>query len=374
MQDNVISKPLRIAHLTPTYFSSDSVVGGGERYVYYLAQALQKASNFQQCIFAVGAEDQLFEVNGIPVRILRNRSLKSDPMGATSPELWKELAGFDLVHIHQSLTVFGAYALSIVRSLGIPTVGTDLGGGDSLLLLNRRGIELLDGVISISRYAHDLTAQFYSGQHEILIGPVDTDAFTPRFDLPRDRKKVLCVSRIMPHKGIDRVIAALPAELQLSIVGKVYHEKYYKLLQEMARGKDVVFVHDVDDSRLQDLYRTSGLFVQASATRDIYGTTVRKSELMGLTTLEAMACGLSVAVSDTGSLPELVSDSRFGRVFSSHEELVAILQDMNDGIWPTADSSELAREHVVTEYGMASVGQRLSRFYSIITACKRRVY
>uniref|UniRef100_UPI0019547CC0 hypothetical protein n=1 Tax=Stenotrophomonas maltophilia TaxID=40324 RepID=UPI0019547CC0 len=34
-------KPLRVAHLNPAYFSPDSYVGDGERYVDYLMQSLQ---------------------------------------------------------------------------------------------------------------------------------------------------------------------------------------------------------------------------------------------------------------------------------------------------------------------------------------------
>src|SRR5262249_52319898 len=162
----------------------------------------------------------------------------------------------------------------------------------------------LDGIVSISQYAHSLLGRFFSGRHEILIGPVDTDRFTPATGTVRNRRMVVCVSRIMPHKGIDRVIAALPPELSLTIVGRVYHEPYYALLHQMAEGKNVRFVLDADDDALLHLYRTSHLFVQASTARDIYGNSISKSELMGLTTLEAMACGLPVLVSDTGSLPE----------------------------------------------------------------------
>jgi hypothetical protein len=46
-------------------------------------------------------------------------------------------------------------------------------------MLRGRGIELLDGVISISQYAHSLLGKFFSGPHEVLIGPVETDRFAP---------------------------------------------------------------------------------------------------------------------------------------------------------------------------------------------------
>jgi glycosyltransferase involved in cell wall biosynthesis len=363
---------LRIAHLTPAYFSPDSVVGGGERYVYYLAQSLRAVGGFEQCVFAIGADDRLFEHDGIPVRVLRNESPLPGAMDAFSAALWRELRGFDLVHLHQSLTLFGAYTLAIVRSLGIPAVGTDLGGGENVLMLGRRGMELLDGVLSISRYAHDLISRFFSGHHEILIGPVDTERFSPAAGVARDPRMVLCVSRIMPHKGIDQVIAALPPGLHLVVAGRVYHEPYYDLLLRMAEGKDVRFVHDADDAALLGLYRSAGLFVQASTARDVYGTTIAKPELMGLTALESMACGLPAAVSDTGSLPELVPDRRFGRVFAGHDDLSAILHDVLDGTWPPKEAATLARAHVVAEHGTGAIGRRLAAFYRAVAARRRQ--
>jgi glycosyltransferase involved in cell wall biosynthesis len=367
-----LHEPLRVAHVTPAYFSPDSILGGGERYVYYLAQSLCVAGGFEQCVFAMGAEDRLFEHKGISVRVLRNESPLQGAMNAFSAGLWRYLLSFDLVHVHQSLTLFGAYTIAIVRSLGIPAVGTDLGGGENALMLSRRGVELLDGTLSISRYAHDTIAKFFSGHHEILIGPVDTDHFSPATRVTRDRRTVLCVGRIMPHKGIDRVIAALPPGLRLIVAGRVYHESYYELLRRMAEGKDVQFAHGADDTVLLELYRTARLFIQASTARDVYGTTVANPELMGLTTLEAMACGLPVAVSNTGSLPELVPDPRFGRVFFGHDDLSAILREVAEGVWPGADAAALARAHVMEEHGMEVIGQRLATFYRAVIARSRR--
>jgi glycosyltransferase involved in cell wall biosynthesis len=366
-----VHSTLRVAHLTPAYFSPDSVVGGGERYVYYVAQSLRIAGGFEQCVFTMGAEDKLFEHDGIPVRVLRNESSLPSGMDAFSAALWRELPDFDLVHLHQPLTIFGAYSLAIVRSLSLPSVGTDLGAGENTIMLSGRGLELLDGIISISQYAHSLIVRFFSGQHEVLIGPVDTDHFCPAVGVERDRHTVLCVSRIMPHKGIDRVVAALPPGQRLVVAGRVYHEPYYTLLRQMANGKDVRFIHDADDAILLGLYRSAGLFVQASTARDIYGNTVAKPELMGLTTLEAMACGLPAAVADTGSLPELVPDFRFGRVFADHDGLSAILREVSAGVWPDWDAGTLARTHVVGAHGMNTIGRRLAAFYRAVLANPR---
>jgi glycosyltransferase involved in cell wall biosynthesis len=372
--DGAARARLAVAHLSPTFFDPRSVIGGGERYVGYLAQALRRASpgdgpRFSQTIFACGEREETFHHDGIALRVMRNDNIYPSRMDAISEALWRELERFDLVHVHQSLTRFGAYATAVARSLGKPVVATDLGGGDERVMLEGRGIALADGVVSISAYAHGFVAAAFDGPYEILIGPVDTDRFSPASrPAVRGVRRVIAVSRIMPHKGIDRIVAALPPGLSLTVVGRVYDEGYYERLRRMAAGKDVSFVHDADDARLVALYRASDLFAQASTARDLDGNPVAKPELMGLTTLEAMSCGLPVVVSDAGSLPELVQDPRFGRVFATHDELVDIFEDVTAGFWPPPDAARLARAHVVDRYAFGRVGARLAAFYARVLA------
>lgn len=362
-----MSRPLKVAHLTPAFFAADSVVGGGERYVYNVAKALAAAQEtlqtaVKQCVFTVAPRERLFAEGRIPVRVLRNESIFDGPMQHFAWPLWQELAGFDLIHVHQSLTIFGAFCTVVAKSLGKTLVLTDLGGGESKLMLDGKGLELADGVVSISRYAHSLISGAFSGPHEILIGPVDTDFFVPAAKAGNPRTAI-CVSRLLPHKGIDQVISTLPAGMSLRIVGQVYHEPYYTLLRDLARGKNVTFIHDADDTNLVELYQSSSLFVQASTAKDCYGNTSSRPELMGLTTLEAMACGLPVIVSDAGSLPELAADPRFSRVFHSRDELGRMLRDFAAGRWPDPDAGKLARSHALVNLGFEAVGHHLGRFY-----------
>jgi glycosyltransferase involved in cell wall biosynthesis len=359
---------LRVVHLTPTYFGPDSVVGGGERYVANIAQALQVASpclprTIEQAVVTIGKENRFLMQNGIPVRILKNENPSPNLMDGVSQYLWREIENFDLVHVHQSLTTFGAYASVICKSMGKPLIMTDLGGGHHPVMTTGRGLDLADGVVSISNFAHSLIAGSYGGRYEVIVGPIDTDTFKPPAKPRKNPKSVICVSRIMPHKGIDRIIRALPEGLSMTMVGSVYHEQYYALLKELAQGKDVTFTHDASDEQLIELYGSSGLFAQGSTGKDVYGTVVRKTELMGLTTLEAMACGLPVVVSDGGSLPEMVPNDTLGRVFKTHDELVGHLEDFRDGRWPRKFSAKAAHEHVEKNHSAMAVGLRLGRLY-----------
>jgi len=169
----------------------------------------------------------------------------------------------------------------------------------------------------------------------------------------------------MPHKGIDRIIRALPSGLKLRVVGRVYHEEYHTLLRQLAEGKDVEFISGADDDRLVSIYQQASLFVQASCVRDVYGNVAAKTELMGLTTLEAMACGLPVIVSaDGGSLPELVTDTRFGAVFKDEADLASLLRRHQAGIWPPLGGRTAAREHAISTYSLATYGRKLADFYA----------
>ncbi|MBR0659122.1 glycosyltransferase family 4 protein [Neoroseomonas oryzicola] len=362
---------LRIAHLTPTFFSDASVIGGGERYVDYLVRALATTGGFIQDVVSIGTAASTRSIAHATLRVFVNDAPRAGAMGGVSASLREAIGDYDLVHIHQSLTTSGAYCTALARSAGVPAVGTDLGGGADELMLRRGGIELLDGVISISDFAHRLLGGAFTGRAEVMIGPVDTDAFAPDPAVARDPRMVLCVGRILPHKGVDRIIDALPPDLTLVVLGRVYDEAYHALLLDRAQGRDVRFVHDADDAALLGFYRRAAILVQASTARDVYGRAIEKPELMGLTTLEAMACGLPAIVSDAGSLPELVPDPRFGRVFSTRDDLAALLGAVAEGRWPDPGAASLARDHVVATHGMVAIGERLAAFYRAVHAAPR---
>jgi glycosyltransferase involved in cell wall biosynthesis len=359
---------MRVLHASPTWFSPQSVIGGGERWVDNIMAAIATAApEIEQSMVAVGTQPGLIQRGGTLICVVPNERVRQGQMNALSARLWSEFANFDVIHIHQSLSEFGAYACCVAASLGKTVVLTDLGGGATPVML-RGGLAMADGVVSISKYAHSFIAPLVSAPFAVMIGPVDTDIFRPS-SAAAIAPAVVCVGRIMPHKGIDRVIRALPPDLKLRVVGRVYHEEYWTLLRQLAEGKDVEFIFDARDDSLVATYQKSTLFVQASCMRDVYGNLASKTELMGLTTLEAMACGLPVIVSaDGGSLPELVTDSRFGLIFKNESDLGAMLRRHQARLWPSPGASAVARAHVVATCGLTAYGRRLADFYAAIHA------
>ena len=76
-----------------------------------------------------------------------------------------------------------------------------------------------------------------------------------------------------------------------------------------------------------------------SVYKDMYGKEQPYTELLGLTSLEAMACGVPVVVSNAGSLPEIVTAGETGYIVPPGDP--AALREIIDRL--LADSAERNR-------------------------------
>jgi glycosyltransferase involved in cell wall biosynthesis len=133
-------------------------------------------------------------------------------------------------------------------------------------------------------------------------------------ELGHSRKRVLYVGRIMRHKGIDVLVEGLPADIGLDVLGHVYDEEFYALLQRLAVGRDVRFVHDASDDRLARTYAEALVTVLPSVYDDAFGGHWEMPELLGCVLQESMACGTPAICSNVGGMPEIVEDGVTGYV------------------------------------------------------------
>ncbi len=196
-------------------------------------------------------------------------------------------------------------------------------------------------------------------------GGADTDYFTP--GRPTDRRgHLLFAGRLLPRKGVERVIDILPDHISLVVCGRPSHPEYFRLLTRRARGKDVEFVTDADDEELRRLYRHAWATVHPAVYQDCFGRLHQQSAMMGLTALESMSCATPVIVSDVGALPEFVDHGVTGIVTSSQAELEKAVHTLFAERGKSVRMGLEARRRMVEKWSVGRQAEDVARVYAEI--------
>ncbi|MDN3238553.1 glycosyltransferase family 4 protein [Glycomyces tritici] len=197
----------------------------------------------------------------------------------------------------------------------------------------RRIAASLDVMTYLGDYTHRRIAPVagHLTRLEQLTFGIDTEMFHPGVDgtLVRERHRlqglpvIVCVSRLVPRKGQDMLIAALPhvreqvgADVRLLVVGQGPYEARLRALARAHGVQDqVVFTGGVPEHELAAHFAAGDVFAMPCRTRrrglDVEG--------LGAVFLEAAACGLPVIAGDSGGAPDTVLHDQSGWVVDGRD-------------------------------------------------------
>jgi glycosyltransferase involved in cell wall biosynthesis len=258
----------------------------------------------------------------MPVRYVRLPPLPSDNLAFAAVSLpFVAASSVDLVHAWHygdGWAAVQARRLHPRRPVVLKLTGTVEASRMQHVRFDRRlfreAIEGADEVWCNSRYAADVMAGFGVPMHVVPAG-VDVDRFRPlapgaaRLDPP----VVLCASAPDdPRKRLVDVVDAWPAildampEARLVLAGRGSADLRRQLLGRIppAAATSVEIVGDLADGDLVRAYTTATVVVAPGV-----------HEALGLSTLEALACGTPVAGARSGATVELVDDGLTGALF-----------------------------------------------------------
>jgi phosphatidyl-myo-inositol dimannoside synthase len=227
------------------------------------------------------------------------------------------------------------------------------------------------GEYTRSRIARALTQQAAARMRQLPPG-VDEKTFHPGSGGDAVRAKlgltecpvIVCVSRLVPRKGQDtlirampRILADVPDAVLLIVGGGPYRGELEKLAASMDVAGSVRFTGAVPWDELPAHYGAGDVFAMPCRTRrgglDVEG--------LGIVYLEASATGLPVVAGDSGGAPDAVLDGETGWVVrggvpeEAADRITALLKD--PGL--RARMGERGREWVVERWRWDLLAERL---------------
>ena len=298
-----------MTHISPLAFGEDGLWGGGERYPRELAREMSGIVPTRLVVF--GPTSRRYRIGRLQVCQLASRGLyKGGSVNPLSELLPLYAARTNTLHLHQYHSVVTNVGLLSARLSGRPAFCTDYGGA-SYNYADRLSLErFLTGFLPVSHFSASFFPQLRGRVSEPILGGVDVGRFHP--DGAERERQVVYVVRLLPHKGVDVLIRALDDRTPCRIFGRVVDPAYRAQLQKLASGKDVVFNEKASDRDIAEAYRRSRVAVLPSVYHSSDGGFHPWSELLGLTLLEAMACGTPVVASRVGGIPEIVTHGQTG--------------------------------------------------------------
>jgi phosphatidylinositol alpha-1,6-mannosyltransferase len=214
------------------------------------------------------------------------------------------------------------------------------------LLMRRIGTGV-DSLTYLGEYTHQMISRALDQRAKLAmvkIAPgIDTEHFRPRnseglresLNLA-DKKVIVCVARLVHRKGQDRLIEGMPKILSsipnahLLIVGEGPHrQKLVKRVNQLKINDDVTFVGRIGYEQLPEYICVGDLFAMPSRSRFL-GLEV---EGLGISYLEASACGLPVIAGVSGGAPDAVDQGKSGVVVSGVDNdaiVKAVISFLND--------------------------------------------
>jgi phosphatidylinositol alpha-1,6-mannosyltransferase len=214
-------------------------------------------------------------------------------------------------------------------------------------LLMRRISSGVDSLTYLGEYTRQMISRALNQQAKlnmVRIAPgIDTEHFSPcnSEDLRHSlnlvgKKTIVCVARLVHRKGQDRLIEAMPRILNsipnahLLIVGEgPYREHLVKRVNQLKINENVTFVGRISYEQLPHYLCIGDLFAMPSRSRFL-GLEV---EGLGISYLEASACGLPVIAGASGGAPDAVDEGKSGVVVNGVDNVAianAVIKFLND--------------------------------------------
>jgi len=359
---------LRVAHVVPALFGDGGIYGGAERYAFELARHMADCT--PTALVTFGAHDRREHIGNLDLRVIGKpvyaRGQRGNPIAL---RLFRELRRADVVHCHQKHILASSLTALYCRVTGRRVFVTELGGGGWDISGYVPTDSWYDAHLHISEYSRRACGHADKNFAHVIFGGTDIERFSPGEPSARGGS-VVYVGRLLPHKGINDLISAIPPATPLRLIGRESDPRFLADLQRLAIGKRVTFEHNRGDAEIVSAYREAACAVLPSVYRTMYGRETIVPELLGQTLIEAMACAAPVICTAVASMPEIVQDGVTGFIVPPNDPN-ALRNRINwllEHRYEAAEMGRAGREKVLSEFTWPATVRRCLGIYASAVA------
>jgi glycosyltransferase involved in cell wall biosynthesis len=350
-------------------------VGGLESHAFYLCRELVRLGHAVTMMTSLSQPGLPARENMDGIEVVRKWFPTRNPAGwiahtlATVPHFTRLARDADIMHAHTfASAVPGMRARRKYRKPLVITLHTShflrLSQRAAWRPLLRRIIRSADWLLAASVEIRDVALGLYAHPRaEALTNGVDTDLFRPPQQAQQSRElpRVIVPRRLFPKNGVEYFIRALPLlrreqPVEALLVGDgPERARLERLTQELGVGDMVHFLGRRANTEMPALLGSADVAVFPSLM-----------EATSVAALEAMSCGVPVAASRVGGLPEIV-DETVGTLFepadpeSLARALAALLRRPG-----RTELGRVARSRVVESWSVARLARRHVEIYQTL--------
>jgi len=305
--------------LSILHVSSARTWRGGEQQLAYLLEELKAAGLDQEVLCVKGSEIAAFcQKNSLSYRVYQKRMSTNPMIGWEIKQLCKKYQ-IDLIHVHDSHAHTFAY-LGAVFGNKTPIVVSrrvDFPIGKNGLAQQKYHHPSVKKILCVSEEIRRVLLKNYRFPQKAVVvhSGVDLEKFDypasdilhRAFDLPSDRPIIANIAAIAPHKDyftfVDTVEILVREKVPASflIIGGDggEQEMIEAYIQEKNLGSHIILTG----------YRTDIPEILPEIDLLLFTS---KTEGLGTSLLDAMACGVPIVATAAGGIPEIVEDGITG--------------------------------------------------------------
>ena len=393
---------MKIAHIVRRFTFSEW--GGTESVVWNIALQ-QKAQGLNPEIICTAALDSAGceVVDGITIKrfpyfypyfpMPAKDKLALDKKGGNpfAPKLLRYLkhGNFDVFHIHAGGRIAN-YSISIGNSLNIPCIMSLHGGAcaipakemelmlkplkhkfsyggiiDRLFNLRQTPESRADLLLALSREEADKLQERYPGK-KVKLFPngilhrelPDAGKFRKKYNIPEDKKIILCISRIDYQKNQKILLELLPlhSDTHLLLIGPVtaswYYEEIIAAAEKLGVQERLTVIPGLspNDVELLQSLKSAYCFILPS-----------RHEPFGIAALEALDAEVPVIAAKVGGLRDFLVDGENALLFEDND--TASLLDAYKKVELLQDKLIAGAKITAAEYNWQSIAAKLTDIY-----------